>query len=372
MYSAGPVNLNLRAGAVAVPFSADYIYNHEYAPSANFHRGLPGVMRRGFPVQGRFARHDRRKFHQNTGSTHTTALGGAYTALYGPDSVLYNPAGLGLMNYSVLSVAHNTYMEGISQDYAAMALRTNLGTFGLTLNTLRSGDFKAYDNNGAGIGNTSSSHQLWIFSWGQMWPHFDRDRGYLDKMLITPEWSRMKVPDEYRSGADKIAVGASLKLVKERLDDASASSTSGDVGLIYVPHKHTHLGLAVQNIFGSQKFDSEAYALPRTIRAGIARDWETKSKLIIMLLSVDAVKESDRSLYFAAGTEANIIQAIQLRFGYKSNADLGNGISAGMGLSLDRLGEGALIMKGVRVDYAFVSQGMAGTTHRIGLQMLFF
>jgi len=29
-------------------------------------------------------------------------------------------------------------------------------------------------------------------------------------------------------------------------------------------------------------------------------------------------------------------------------------------------------MKGVRVDYAFVSQGMAGTTHRIGLQMLFF
>jgi len=93
------------------------------------------------------------------------ALGESYTAMAGPDSILYNPAGLGLMSYSSFSGSHNRYIEGISQEYAALTYRTKFGTAGVGLSTLSSGKIDAYDKDDMLIGETSTNHLMWVLSY---------------------------------------------------------------------------------------------------------------------------------------------------------------------------------------------------------------
>jgi hypothetical protein len=299
-----------------------------------------------------------------------TAMGQAYTAISGVDSILYNPAGLGLMNYSAVSLAENNYIEGIHQQYAATALRTDLGTFGAAFTSLSSGQFEAYDVNGADIGTTSSSHMLGVVSYSQSFPHWNQDRDMQDKQLMLSGWSRIQDVDFYRPRTPRISFGVSFKYIHERLDDVSATTTSADAGVVVVPLQRLQLGASLLNINGAEDFGTQAFSLPRTLRVGAATDFVGVKRLMVFRTSADYVKESDMDAYYCAGLEVSVMELISLRIGMRSDSGIGNGMSFGFGIVLDKSNNPDDLVGGIRFDYTYANEGEFDGSQRFGLQVL--
>ncbi|MFA6583637.1 MAG: hypothetical protein WCS77_05005 [Elusimicrobiaceae bacterium] len=299
------------------------------------------------------------------------ALGSAYTAMSGVDSIMYNPAGLGLLSFASFSGAHNQYLEGITQEYGALAVPFSWGRVGAAFTTLSSGDFDAYDENGSHIGQTNSSHMMFALSYANSFPYVAEDRGLHDRMLMMPDWSKIDDVERYRSQTFRFSFGGTVKYIRERLDDTSSSAMAFDGGVILVPYKYVQLGASVQNLGQQQKFSEEGFDLPLTYRAGIATNIVAPKRLVVVKFLADAVKEKDRDLAFNFGSEIGVNQMVQGRIGYRTNQNLGNGFTFGAGLCLDRFSEDSYFVSGVRFDYAYIFQGAFGASHRIGLQILF-
>lgn len=298
------------------------------------------------------------------------ALAESYTAMAGPDSILYNPAGLGLMSYSSFSGTHNRYIEGISQQYAAVTYRSKYGTAGAGFSMLSSGQIDAYDNDDMLIGETSTNHLMWVVSYAQCWPHFNEDIGQLDPMIITPSWTKVTPVLDYRPKTYRLAVGGSLKKISEKLDKVTSSVYTADAGAILVLPGHFHMGVSALNITGAQKFEYESYNLPGVVRAGIAKDFHSVNDIMIVTLVSDMVKYSDAPAFNTAGIETDFMRLFQVRVGYKSQRDIGSRISGGFGLNFDKFTDKGSFIHGARVDYAYIDYGDLGATHRFGMQLI--
>ncbi|MCG2725060.1 MAG: hypothetical protein L6420_02175 [Elusimicrobia bacterium] len=298
------------------------------------------------------------------------SLGQSYTAMISPDSILFNPAGLGLLTYSSFSGSHNQYICGINQEYVAAAYRFKFGTIGLGYSVLNSGDIVAYDKNDMIIGNTGSSHRLLALSYAQSFPHFREDIGQLDPMVITPGWTKVDIVQEYRPKAYRISFGGSIKYIDEKLDNLSSSAYTFDLGILFIMPHHFHLGASALNISGSQNFYSDDSSLPKTLRAGIAKDFHTVKDIMVFTVISDAVKEADYDYYHSIGIDMDILRLFQIRMGYKTKKDIGAKVSGGIGMNLDRFTEKGSFIKGIRLDYAYVDYGNLGATHRFGFQFI--
>ncbi len=299
-----------------------------------------------------------------------SSLGQSYTAMISPDSILFNPAGLGLLTYSSFSGSHNQYISGITQEYLSAAYRFKFGTIGLAYSTLSSGDITAYDKNDMMVGTTNSSHRFVTLSYAQSFPHFREDIGKLDPMVITPGWTKVEVVQDYRPKAYRLSIGGSVKYIDERLDNLSSSVYTFDLGVLFVLPHHVQVGVSALNISGEQNFYSDAASLPSTFRAGIAKDFHTLKDIMVFTVISDAVKESDYDYYHSVGIDMDILKLFQLRMGYKTKKDIGSKVSGGIGMNLDRFTEKGSFIKGVRIDYAYVGYGDLGATHRFGLQFI--
>jgi hypothetical protein len=298
------------------------------------------------------------------------SLGEAYTAMIGPDSILYNPAGLGLLGYSSFSGAHNQYAEGITQEYVSGAWRSPYGTIGAAYSTLSSGKIDAYDSNDMLIGDTSSRHGMIALSYAQSWPHFNQDIGKLDPMLITPSWTSVAPVKDYRPKAYRISVGATAKKIGETLGGASASTYVYDAGVMLVLPHHLQAGFSALNMGGSEKFVRETYSLPSSLRFGLAKDFHTVNDVMIFTLASDVVKYSDSDYLNATGLNLDIMRMFQFRLGYTSRKDSGSKLSGGFGMTFDRMADKSSFLSGARVDYAYVDYGELGGTHRFGVQFV--
>ncbi|HOI41915.1 MAG TPA: hypothetical protein PK523_03135 [Elusimicrobiales bacterium] len=296
-----------------------------------------------------------------------TALGESYTALIGPDSALYNPGALGLLGYSSFSGTHNTYVAGITQEYAALAVRTRYGTAGLTFSSLSSGKITAYDSEDQMIGDTDTSHRMIGLTIARSWPNFPSDIGMMDPMIIPPSWTRVPPVLDYRPKAYRFSAGATIKRVMEELDGLSSAVWAVDAGALLVLPGRVQFGASVLNVGGEQDFYSEAAPLPRSYRFGIAKDFRTVKDLMVFTVSADAAKYSDSDLYYSFGVETDFLRFLQVRAGYRGLESAGSRGTVGFGLNFDKFTEGAFL-KGIRVDYAHISYGPLGATNRIGMQ----
>lgn len=299
-----------------------------------------------------------------------TAMGEAYTAMVGPDSIMYNPAGLGLLNYSSFSGAHNQYLDGITQEYLALSWRTKWGTVAGAYTTLASGKIDAYDENDMPTGHTSTGHTLMALSYAQSWPHFNQDIGKLDPMLITPGWTRIEPVTDYRPKAYRVALGASVKRISEKLGDESTGSYAMDAGAALVLPHHWQFGASAQNFGSSRKFLEESSKLPSSLRFGLAKDFHTVNDLMVFTVASDLVKYSDRDYLGAAGLEIDFLRMFQMRVGYKTQRDVGSRVCGGFGMNFDRLSDKGGLLHGARLDYAYLDYGALGVTHRIGVQLI--
>jgi len=284
----------------------------------------------------------------------------AYTAMSGPDSILYNPAGLGLMENAGFSGTHNRYLEEMTQEYAAVACPTRYGTIGAGFSSLSSGKFTSYDSNDQITGETGSSHQLWVLSIAGGWPRTSAKLKDKDRMLQV---------DGHNEVPYRLSVGASLKKITEALDKVGGRAYAMDAGAILTLPGHMKIGVSALNMGGEQRFRFESHPLPAAFRGGVSREFGAGNDIMGLTVSADAVKYSDASLASSVGVSAAVLKTFQLRAGYQSRRDIGSRVSGGFGLNFDKFMDKTGFIRGAGIDYAYLAYGDLGATHRFGFQL---
>lgn len=271
-----------------------------------------------------------------------TALGGSLAAAAeGPTSLFYNPAGLGSLTAAEVSYSYNNYFSGLSQQWLAAALPLGPGGLGLGLNYFNVKAFPAYDGSGAGIGSVSAYDAAAYLGYGA---------GFNTGLALLP----------------RARVGAAVKYIRGRLDDAAAEGYGTDAGLLLLPAlRGLSMGLAWENLGGSRLEYINSGARPaRKFKAGAA--YLIGGLPLSLLVSADLNMPEDGENYFSAGIENTLYGALALRAGYTAFGDVSNGLSFGLGLALPRRYAGDMTL-----DYSFGSTYDLGNVHKFGFSYKF-
>lgn len=270
-----------------------------------------------------------------------SGMGGVFSAISDdPTAIYWNPAGLSFQHVPELSAQFHSYIEDTSVQNIVFALPLNYRkpltiAGGITL--LKSSDFKktVVDANNA---------------YG-----FEEQGSFDSQDLSLTVGSGMIINAQ-------ASFGVNIKYIQETIDDNKATAGAADVGLILRSNDRPYrLGLLVQNIGTKAKFTNESFQLPRMFRLSVARHILSNG-----WIGFEGVHEQDNDLEFRFGVEAPVVSIFLLRFGYKyslNKPDMGDytGITAGMGFHFPYY----------HVDYAIVSFGDFGYTHRISMNVKF-
>jgi len=257
-----------------------------------------------------------------------TALGNTSCSLSDVNVIFSNPAVIGSIEKQTLSVSHNQWIAGITEQSAACILRTAYGNIGL----------------------------------GVIYLHMDEMTGYSVNDLGNP----VKISDftsydlagilSYSGKIEGIDGGVSLKVFQEKIEEVTAFSAALDLGL-YKKINNISAGFSIMNIGPDIKFIDKKEKLPLKIKIGAGYRLPT----LPLLITADLNKPNDDCFKFSAGSEYSIKKILDLRLGYNSGNDNGSGITAGVGIN----------MPVWAVDYAFVPFGDLGDIHRISLSVDF-
>lgn len=253
------------------------------------------------------------------------ALGGAYSALAADgNAMLYNPGALAFVPRNEAVFMHNQYFEGVSQEYAAFALKRGWG--GL-VNYLSYGDIPKTtiaNKTGAGLG-----------SYG------------LSDLAVSGGYGRKIF--------EGLGVGGSLKYVRETIETVSADGMAFDAGALYEAPALPGLRLAaaVRNFGPPIRYQREAQNLPLEVRLGGAFTARPRGQETTLALDVSKPRGND--VEAQVGLESVLLGRLPLRLGYDMRNEAGLGLAAGFGWRA----------RDFRVDYAFVSFGDLGSAHRV-------
>ena len=274
------------------------------------------------------------------------ALGGAYSALArDANALLYNPAGLGQLKSHQVTLMHNQYFQGITQEYGAFAYNI--------------GENDQYNENRYGNGYTGL-HQGWgvminTLSFGgiQRTTLSNPDGTGLSNFGLRDSVVAFGYGVQVLPG---LSAGAALKGFYERVDNAALSAPAADAGLLYAPHGlPLSFGLSAQNLGpgARSRGASAAEPLPATVRTGAALYLGPDG-----LLSFDAVETRGGKPTVHAGLEYAAFGRLALRAGYDGKNEAGPGVTAGLGV----------LLPGASINYAFVPFGVLGDAHRISIE----
>ena len=280
----------------------------------------------------------------------SSALGQAGVAAATDGSGLFwNPATI--MHTSTrrgMFFGHTAYTADIEIEHAAYFTRWQNWGLGLTAGVLRSGD----------IPRTTEFHQE------------GTGQSFNANMLVLGLTAT-------RSMTDRFAMGGTLKLYQENLDDVSIRSVLVDVGVLYfVGVGDMRIGFAVKN-FGpdlkpsgtppeSSGFNTpgsyQSFSAPTSGSFGAAYTWGL-SRNITLLTTADFHHPADYSESFRFGSELGLGGTLLLRGGFETNRDVG-GMSAGFGVAVGR------DHWNITVDYALRDMGAFGTVHMMSVDIM--
>ncbi|PIU19304.1 MAG: hypothetical protein COT18_08215, partial [Elusimicrobia bacterium CG08_land_8_20_14_0_20_59_10] len=254
------------------------------------------------------------------------ALGGAYTALaQDANALLYNPAGLGEINEQQAVFMHNSYFQDITQEYIAYASPQG---WGLSCNYLDFGSVSrtTIKNHTGGLGSV----------------------GLTDLALSAGYGAPIGV---------SFVGGAGIKYIRESIAGVSGTGFGLDLGLLYYPRslEKAVLGLSVQNLGPSVKFQDKKEAMPLNLRLGAAYNFAVKGQEAVV--SADLSKAREDELIISAGVETVISKVVAVRLGYGTRNEAGSGITMGLGYAYHDFD----------FDYAFVPFGDLGAAHRLSV-----
>jgi len=260
----------------------------------------------------------------------------------GPGAMFTNPAGLSSVNYQNLSFFYNIWLEGMSAQYLSYILPTGIGNFGATANYFTYGKIPGYDAGGTETENIDAYDLCFSLSYGREIPSF-KMAGY-----------------EILRG---LSGGINFKVLQEKLEKEKAVALGMDLGIkvdlgkSYDVLRGINLGCSVKNIGSGLKFMREKAPLPVSFGFGLGVKRELLGEELN--LGIDMKIPDDNSIYVGTGLEYWIKDMIALRIGYNSEKDASNGLSLGIGIKANIFS----------MNYAFVSYGELGYTHRVGMDV---
>ncbi len=262
------------------------------------------------------------------------ALGSAYTAqandVYAP---VWNPAGLGFLDGAEFTGMHLNYLGPVHYEHVGFVIplgkpgANELAAAGVggSIQYLGTGNLDARDENGVSAGSFSSSFAAYTLAVGQRF-------------------------------TDHLSLGSSVKLITEKISNASAKGYAADFGLLYKPSKKINLGAAVVNLGPTIKFVTEGDSLPMAGRLGATYHWRPQWDF-----SAEGVYRKTGLVSGSLGAEWRLGEIFAFRGGYNTShiKELGtaSGVSAGLGI----------FFWGQEFAYAWVPVGDLGQTHYFSL-----
>ena len=251
------------------------------------------------------------------------SLGRAVTALDGPESAFWNPAGLAAVDESQVVLLRGDPLAGTSTAFSALWARPGVGTLGVSYQLLDIGTQELRDIDGNELGSISVRNHLGVVS--------------AAAQLL-----------------EGVRLGVNFKIVQFRrscrgiCSDAGTTATTYafDAGLQILPTERLRIGAMLAHIGPRLQVlnADQSDPLPARVRLAFAYN-------LIALLTDDeelggwlAVEVQDRlrelgSLSFYLGTEltAGVSEAIFLRAGYVlGNLDQEDGARVGLGFRFGR------------------------------------
>lgn len=252
-------------------------------------------------------------------SPQASGMGDAFVAL-ADDSLglYYNPAGLASIRHPAASLVYHKYLQDINGNSFGFAYPYKSWALGIAPTFFKMKEEPIYDSLGTDTGLKF---------------------GYEAKII----------PIALAGRIGNLAIGFAGKSYSENIGVQTSATTAYDVGAIYKLNKLS-FGAAVQNL-GGKVFD---YNIAKIQRVGVAY---TGSKYSA---AADLKKEGeDKSTINLGGTYA-LADILRLRGGWRLQDAFG-GITFGFGLELGS----------INFDYAYISYGDLGTTHKAGFSLLF-
>ena len=250
------------------------------------------------------------------------------------DSVYWNPAGLALVTNTEISLMHLIYWQGISSEYAAVAFPVDkIGVFGIGFNYLGSGD----------INKTVETPGDYDITGAFSYTAYAGTLSYANRFVL---------------GNLPLNLGASVKIVGDKIEEDLALGAVLDAGAILEVSKAFYLGLMVNNIGITY---TKSIPMPTQLKLGLGLSTNDFEKNHFILGAVDAVLPFDAPMKFNTGIEYSFQKTFFLRLGYKINYPLEN-LTAGAGFRL------MIDKTQYELNYSF-TPGLedVGTSHRISL-----
>jgi hypothetical protein len=264
------------------------------------------------------------------------AMGGAFVGVADDATAIYwNPAGLAALNGTELSFMHLAWLQDISYEYFAVAQPVRKwGVFGGSISYLHMDRLQGRDRQGEPTSDFTASDMAITLAFG-------------------------------REVTNSLLVGGSIKNINEKIEVRNAYGLAFDFGCLYrTPVENLFLGGAVQNWGGDIAFVEESFGLPVLFKLGASYRHTLAGNPVN--LAVDLYSPADNKTCLHSGMEYVYRSAIAGRIGYKNDSDLGEaaGLSFGFGLMAART-------QTYRIDYAFVEQGILGSSHTFSLSISF-
>jgi hypothetical protein len=266
------------------------------------------------------------------GGARASAMGSAFVGVADDSSaLLWNPSGLAGLENTELSLNHNSWLDGIIQETAVVAVpEGNLGTFGFSANYVNYGSFQGYDDTGLQTANYS-----------------------VDNYGIGVGWGKEIIPT--------LSAGIGVNAGVETVDTTNYSVVSGNLGLLWRPIPYLRVGGDYSNL-GT---DIAGYPLESDLRLGASYDFDfVPANQLLLAASCDVEQAGENTLQ--VGAEDLISSCLALRAGY--NASLTeNDLNGDFGWSL---GVGVRC-RGFSLDYAYIPYGDLGAAQKVSLNYEF-
>lgn len=299
-------------------------------------------------------------------------MGEAMTAsAEGPEALYWNPGGLAAARGFEVAYARAELPDSVHHDYAALALPASWsgGVFGFAFTRLTQGSIERVDNVGIRRGSFAPHSEAISFGYARSFSEEDaltKDRGYFrDTWNLPGAARRFEDDDEREPWTGSFRAGAALKIVSETLGTRTATTATGDGGVIYRPSVRPALALAwaFRNAGGRLRFIGQSEPLPFEFSLAAAHDWEPERGRVVT--AIEAVAPLHARPYAKLGAEwgravSKGAEAIgRVGFHGRSVPDLGvlSGLTVGAGVRVN----------GFSFDLAFQPMGQLGEMFRLGL-----
>lgn len=288
----------------------------------------------------------------------------------GPEAQYWNPGGLAAARGLEFTYSRSELPASVHHDYAALALPISWtgGVVGLAFTRLSQGSIERVDNVGVKQGSFSPHSQAVSFGYARSFTEEDdltKDRGYFRDSWNLPGAARRFEDDDREPWTGTFSAGAALKIVSETLGNRTATTATGDGGVIYRPSARPALALAwaFRNAGGKLRFIRQSEPLPFEVSLAAAHDWEPERGRVVTAL--EAVVPLHARPYAKAGAEwarsvSRRVEAVG-RVGFQGRTAPELGVLSGL-----TVGAGARV-NGFSFDLAFQPLGQLGEAFRLGL-----